>query len=582
MHRPFVILACLVAAVSLLGGRCAADVPNGDSAELRNPIDVIVLASLQEQGSTTSDPSTDTEFLRRLSLTTTGQLPTPAEVRAFVADERSDKRERKIDELLSHDLHAAVWASNFCELTGSSNETLAATDDEKTDLAQMWHEWLRVRFSRNQPYDELARAIITATSRGDSSVSDWIDEQASITMAAREGTPTSYAERASLDLFWRRSDVEDKYPTREVAERIASRFMGVRINCARCHDHPFDHWTQADYRGFARIFERVRYGMSPELRREVASRIQQRRAAVAAGEPAPPSLPRLTEVYLAEVEPSYAETMPKPLGGPPLDDDAEDLRVEFADWLTQPDNEFFARNFTNRLWEHYFGRGLVEPLDGHSATSSGAHARLLDELTARFVASGYDIRQLERMVVGSRTWQLSSRPPDGNGNYIEHLGRARVRIPSPAVVVDMWHGATGIERDLGLDQLRGLNAVELGSDRLHSSRWDRFIKLFGRTNRTETCDCTPKGHPTVRQTLVLMSDPELLSDLAGGDLPKLLASDLTDAELVDELFLRTVSRWPTDDERAAALKVCAEGDRSERFEDILWGLLNTQEFLTIH
>lgn len=163
MHRPFVILACVVGAVSLLGAQCAAEAPNGDNANSCNPIDKIVFASLQQQGSISSEQSSDTEFLRRLSLTTIGQLPTPAEVRAFVADERSDKRELKIDELLSHDLHAAVWASNFCDLTGSSNETLAATDDEKTDLAQMWHEWLRVRFSRNQPYDELARAIITAT-----------------------------------------------------------------------------------------------------------------------------------------------------------------------------------------------------------------------------------------------------------------------------------------------------------------------------------------------------------------------------------------------------------------------------------
>ncbi|WP_425396490.1 DUF1549 and DUF1553 domain-containing protein [Aeoliella sp.] len=581
MRRSLIIFVWVVA-ISLVSRCVHADIARNDDADSGNPIDEFVFASLQKHDIPPSEQSTDTEFLRRLSLTTIGQLPTPAEVRAFVADSHPDKRDRKIDELLRHDLHAAVWATEFCELTGSSSETLAGADDEKIDLAQMWHEWLRVRFAQNQPYDELVRAIVTATSRGESSVSDWIDEQAAITLAAREGTPTSYADRASLDLFWRRSDVEDKYPTREVAERIASRFMGVRINCARCHDHPFDQWTQEDYRGFSRIFERVRYGMSPELRREVAKRIQQRREALAAGDAAPPALPRLTEVYLADVESSFADVEATPLGGPPLDEGATDPRIEFADWLTHPENEFFARNFVNRVWDHYFGRGLVAPLDGHSVGAGGAHSRLLDELATRFVASGYDIRQLERMVLTSRTWQLSSRAQDADSANSDYLARARVRIPSPAVVVDMWHGATGIDRDYGIDKLGGLKAVELGSSRLPNSRWDRFLRLFGQTGRTETCDCTPKGHPTIRQTLVLMSDPQLLTDISGGHLQQLLASELSDAELVDELFLRTVSRWPTDSERTAALDACAVGNRGEKFEDILWGLLNTQEFLTIH
>lgn len=586
MQNAFILCVCLLAAISESNSRVARAAAASASSDSRpvadNPLDELVIASSPGGDLWTAELSSDAEFLRRASLTTIGQLPAPAEVRAFVRDIRADKRERKIDELLQHELHAALWAAKFCELTGNSSATLAAADDEKLELAQIWHEWLRERFAENERYDQLVRAIITATSRGESSVADWIDDQVAVTWAVRQGRETAYAKRDSLDLFWRRSDIAGQYPTREVAERIASSFMGVRINCARCHDHPFDHWSQQDYRGFTRIFAGVRYGMSPELRREVANRLQHRRQAAAVGASAPPALPRLTEVYVTEAGSVFADATPTPLDGPPLDENAADLRVEFAAWLTQADNKYFARNFTNRVWDHYFGRGLVEPLDGHSASDQTPHAPLLDELTAQFAASGYDIQKLERMILNSRVWQLSSRSSRSGESCGERDLRPRVRLPSPAVVVDMWHGATGIDRDFGSERLRGLRAVELGTDRLADSRWDGFLRLFGRTHRTETCDCSPEGHPTVRQTLVMMSDPQLLADISHGELPRLVASELTDAELVDELFLRTLSRWPTANERQSALQACSVGNRREAMEDILWGLLNTQEFITIH
>ncbi|MES1212988.1 MAG: DUF1549 domain-containing protein [Singulisphaera sp.] len=589
------LLVCwnLCAAAIALAGEPAPSTspPAGPNLFTANFVDEQLFSRQREQGIVPSPVADDGNFLRRLTLLTTGQLPTSAEVRDFVANRQTEKRARKIDQLLDHPLHAALWATRYAELTGNALEALEDPAELKPKRAKMWHDWLRRRFARNMPYDQIVRGILTATSHGPEETDAWIDQEAQLVYQAREGFDSAYADRPTLDLFWRRANVADNYPIEQLAERVASTFLGVRINCARCHDHPFERWTQDDYRHFVQIFAPVRFDQSPELRGQLTERIEARRRQAAEGTVTDRPLPRLRDVYLAESPGSAANALrPKALAGPEflMAVDKEravphDARVPLMDWLCEPQNPFFARNLANRLWAHYFGRGLVEPLDAIATADDRPHARLLDLLAADFVAHGYDLRHTERVLLNSTAWQLSSLPNDTNRTDTDAFSRAYVRMPPAYTVIDMWRGATGIITDFGSSVPTGLFAVEIAPDRLGDNRWNGIITLFGHYPRQQTCDCGATNTPTIRQALTLMSDENLLGDLSSGDLPKLLASGLTDEELLDELFLRTLSRPPTIDESAAALTAVNDSqDRSAAFQDILWALVNTQEFITIH
>jgi hypothetical protein len=560
----------------------AADESAWPALEIANFIDARVFERLREQQLVPSQLAGDAEFLRRLSLTTIGQLPTPDEVRGFLADDGPDKRARKIDELLAHKLHAALWATRFSELTGNSLKTLEGPDALKPKRAKMWHDWLRKRFAENTPYDDLVRQILTATSRGDADVDRWIDDEAALTLTARGGFGALYAERAGFDLFWRRDEVDGRYPAEEIAERVASSFLGVRINCARCHKHPFDRWTQEDYRAFAGIFAQVRFDLSPEVRSRYAERIDERRRRAAGGGEAGPPLPRIREVYLAAPASGASAAKAKALGGSEFSS-SRDPRAALMDWLNDPANPYFAKNIVNRVWAHHFGRGLVEPLDGFSADNRPSHPALIDELAADFIAHGYDLRRLETLILNSSSWQLSSEPNAAKGASDDYFARALVRLPPAETVLDMWLSATGTAPDFGHWVPAEIRAVEIGPSRLGKKRWDDFLDLFGRSARSETCDCAPKQSPSIRQTLALMCDTNLLADVSHGAHRAMLQAALRGDSLIDEMFLRTLSRFPTGTERASALDaIAAASNKHQAFEDLFWGLINSQEFITNH
>lgn len=563
-----------------------------------NVIDVCILKDLRDEGISPSIRSSDEEFLRRLTINVTGQLPTSDEVRTFLADQRPDKRALKIDELLDHPLHAAVWATKFCELTGNSRAALEEPDAIKPKRAKMWHDWFRRRFERNVPYDDIVRGVITATSREGTEIEDWIDREAELIHAARDGFDARYADRANLDLFWRRGSGRGNYPIEEVAERIASSFMGVRINCARCHQHPFDTWTQNDFNAFANVFGQVRFDMSPELRVALTDRLDRRRSQRAAGEVVGPPPPRLGEVYLTArpVElrdpVSLQPVLAKALGGPVFGGGDEptassvspaDYRIEFMEWLNRPDNPYFAKTIVNRVWAHHFGRGFVEPLDGFSAANAPSHSELLALLADDLVDHDYDLRRLERMILNSSTWQLSSAPNESNRTDERHFARAYVRILSPEAFVDMWLSAVGVSGEFGPDVPAGIRAVEIAPSQLNDTEWDRLLSLYGRRPRTSTCDCEAPAGPSIRQTLSLMSDPFLLHKLGEGRVKQMLAAQMTAREVIDELFLNTLSRRPTEDEKNAAVKHLSEAeDLGPAYVDVLWSLVNSQEFITNH
>ena len=395
----------LVAAARVLvpTGRTVT-VPDVPASDL---IDREVFAKLRTLGIAPSGPAADAEFLRRVTLDVIGTLPTPGEVRAFLADGSCDKRSKTIDGLLAHPMHAALWATRYLDITGCDvdrhGRARRAPRPPGPALARLVPQAVRREHAlrpdrprrplRDQPRRTTTPALGPSRGRADS-------------IALKDGSETDYADRPGLDLFWRRLANGEPSPVEPLAERVAAAFLGVRIECAQCHKHPFDRWTQADYRSFANIFADVQFGLSPDgLRRgrRPARRAAQGRSRTASCRRSLASARSISRARSARrlADPDTGRPLaPRALGGPELPDDG-DLRERLFAWLAAPDNPYFARSFVNRVWAVYFGAGLVDPVDGFSVANPPSNPRLLDALAADFVAHGYDIRRLERLILNS-------------------------------------------------------------------------------------------------------------------------------------------------------------------------------------
>lgn len=559
-------------------------VPDVPAADL---VDREVNAKLRALGVEPSGPAADAEFLRRVTLDAIGTLPTPGEVRAFLADPSCDKRSRTIDRLLAHPMHAALWATRYLDITGCDVNTMEGPPELQARRARVWHDWFRARFAANVPYDRIARGVLCATSRDGDDARAWARREAERTRSLRDGAKSDYADRPGLDLFWRRLVNGEYAPAEPLAERVATTFLGVRIECAQCHKHPFDRWTQADYRSFANVVADVQFGLSPDALAAVASLLDDRRKADPKG--VLPPMPRLREVYVSPrstrrlVHPETGRPLaPRALGGPELPDDGDPRKCLF-DWLVAPDNPYFARSFVNRVWAVYFGAGLVEPVDGFSVTNPPSNPRLLDALAADFVAHGYDIRRLERNVLNSRAYQRSSQPAAGNVDDRGNFARSVPRPLMAEVLVDALNAALGVPGDFGPDAPRGSRAIEIATNKVASPDLARAFRVFGRPERAAICDCERPKSPALPQTLFLMTDEALLARLRAGRVGALAGSDRCDGEAVEELFLAALSRPPSVDEARSALDhVRTTPDRASGLADVLWALINTREFVLNH
>ncbi len=552
-----------------------------------NFIDREVFAKLRKLNIVPSDLAGDAEFLRRVTLDTVGTLPSPQEVRDFLADRRPGKRACMIDALLAHPMHAALWATKFCDITSNNLDVMEDPPELGPKRAKMWHDWFRKRIADNVPYDRIVRGVLTATSRDGLSVTDWVGREIRLHQQLRQGFQTDYADRPTLDLFWRRLGNDDFFPLEQMGELTATAFLGVRLECAQCHKHPFDRWTQADYRAWANIFGQTKFGASPEVTAIIANLLEERRKAPP-GKAGPP-LPRLREVYVSHESmrrfrhPETGDSLPaRALGGPeiPLEGDA---RTRLCDWMTAPDNPYLARAFVNRVWAHYFGVGLVMPVDSFSAANPPSNEGLLDALAKDFVEHHFDIRHLESVILGSRTYQLSSRPNANNAEDRGNYARAYPRRLMAEIVADALDTALGVTEDFGPGLPSHCRAIEAAPNRVQNAHLAMIFRVFGRPARTTTCDCERSTEPAVPQTLFLMSDPVLLKKLTTGRLAKLLAEKKPDKDAIEELFLATLSRPPDERERSAGLThVNGKKERAKAFADVLWALINTREFILNH
>jgi hypothetical protein len=529
----------------------------------------------------------DSEFLRRVTLDTIGTLPTPDEVRAFIADKRLDKRSRKIDELLTHPMHAALWATKLCDITGNNTDSLEVPQQRRPQLSQMWHDWLRKRLAANVPYDQLVHDILCATSREGKSPQEYVKQVKKIEEVQKQFN-RPYAERATLDLFWRR---QQQVPPDQWGQKTAAAFLGVRLECAECHKHPFDRWTQVDYRAYGNIFGPITFGTSPEsqklFRSENAERNKRRRVKGA--------IPRrqLREVFVARrpgrilPHPDTLKPLsPKALGGPEITvEPGEDPREALFTWMRSPDNPFFARSFANRVWGHYFGVGIVNPVDDFSLANPPSNGKLLDALAKDFIEHKYDIRQLERRILNSHTYQLSSATNETNKLDHTNYSHSYVRPLMAEVVVDALNAALGVSDVFGPELPAGARAIEVGSSRVQNASAAYVFRIFGRPPRSTACDCERAMDPALPQKLYLMADPSMVQKLrtSSNRLRTLLASKKSDDEVLDELFLACLSRLPTKKERAVFTDYRAQhGKRQAAFEDMAWALVNRTEFIFNH
>ena len=557
-----------------------------------NFVDKHVFAKLRRLNMPPSPASDDLEFLRRVTIDTIGTLPTPEEIRAFLADNRSDKRARKIEELLSHPMHAALWATKFSDVTGNNTDSLENPQATKSRRSQMWHDWLRKRFATNMPYDQLVHDILCATSRDGKSGEEYIDYVKVMDDKLMAGFVPEYAEKKTLDQFWRR---QTPVGIEVWGEKVAAAFLGIRLECAQCHKHPFDRWSQVDYRAWANIFSQVVTGVGTDIKKAADALNAERKG----DKPNNNNVVLVREVYLGRplVNPrrGLAGTLPHPDTGEPLPPHVlggdevkvgtdKDAREFVFAWMRDKNNPFFSKSLVNRIWGHYLGVGIVEPVDDFSVGNPPSNPELLDALAQEFLKSGFDFRHIERTILNSNTYQLSSKSNSVNKLDDRNHSHSLIRPMMAEVVVDVLCAATGVPENFGNDAPKGSRAIEVGSSRLNSSVSFAF-RIFGRPPRTTACDCERSMEPALPQKLYLMADPGLQSKLMDPNnrLKAILSSESDDRKALENLFLATVSRFPTENEfKAFEAYRKKANDRRTAYSDTLWALVNTTEFIFNH
>jgi len=513
-------------------------------------IDELVVSRLQKLGVVPSELCTDAEFLRRVSLDLTGTLPTPGEVQAFLADSSANKRAVKIDELLDRPGYAAWWATKLCDFTGNSGKQLnnIGTPTGAVGASREWFDWIRVRVERNEPYDELTAGIVLATSRQDEE--SYAEYCARMSGYYHAESDKSYSSQDSLTHYWARRNFRK---TEDRALGFAYAFLGVRIQCAQCHKHPFDQWTKDDFERFTSFFGRVNYGNAPGTKDESKEMLTQlgidlkgknnnqqtkELAALLKGGKTVP----FQELFVVESkkpqpanpnkknakknnkqkkkEPQLVKgRTAKYLGGEEVKlDEVNDPRELLMEWLRDDDNPYFAKAFVNRVWAGYFHRGIVEPPDDLSLANPPSNAPLLDYLADEFRRQNYDMKWLHRTIANSRTYQLSWRTNDTNRADHRNFSHAEPRRVPAEVAADAIFQATASDQlnEKIPHELKSRSIADAGGEGKKGANY--VLSIFGRSVRESNCDCDRSMDASLLQTVYLQNDQDLLAtiDRKGG------------------------------------------------------------------
>lgn len=562
-------------------------------------IDELIVAKLRKLGIVPSELSTDAEFLRRVSLDVCGTLPTADEVTAFLADTSPDKRTRKIDELLNRPEYALWWATKLCDMTGLNAPAQLGSTDYGPLVGKQWYDWMHRRVADNDGYDELVRGMVMAVSiQPGETYDDYVARQTSY---LRKEKPVDFAAQPWMPYYWFRNNLGTP---EEKALAFAYSFLGVRLDCAQCHKHPFDRWSQQDFQDFTAFFSRVSKGIHPDRADDkkaleekletvkldtAAKRRQTFWKWAAEGKSTPWS-----EVYIAAPEADGkkgAKAAAQPirlrlLGGRTVElREGQDPREPVMQWMLEKDNPYFARAFVNRVWAHYFGVGIVNPPDDANLGNPPSNKELLEYLTTEFLARGYDMRWLHREIAGSRTYQLSWQPNETNRLDERLFSKAMIRRLPAEVVGDALKRATASDAKLKVADEKDLRSRYIAQQAPAYERALEYVMMvFGKPINKTNCDCERDPQPSLLQAVYLRNDVDLRTTMNRSDgWLKTLPKDATDEQLIEQAYLRLVSRPPTDAERTRCRAYFAEvDDRSEALEDIVWALINTQEFVTNH
>lgn len=551
-------------------------------------VDSLVLAKLNKLGIVPSDICTDTEFLRRVSIDLTGTLPAPDEIVSFLASSASDKRARKIEELLERPAYAACWANKLCDFTGCNPSQQAELGQE---TSVQWYMWIYQRLRANLPYDELIEGIVLAKSRDEDQSYD--DYAASVSSFFRSDDAVAFAQRDTMPHYWTRRSMQKP---EDASQAFAHNFLGVRLQCAQCHKHPFAPWTQDDFKEFSRFFETVKFGVAPqsvnryrELAKQVGLNVRDDNGTAVSAEALKQAqrgkIIPWREIYFQQrVKPESIDLL---RSGAVTLEGSNDPRLPIMLWMKEPDNPWFAQAFVNRVWASYFHMGIIDPPDDLNPANPPSNPALLDWLVTGFIQRDFDIKWLHRQIVMSDTYQRSWKPNDSNRDDRHNYSRAVPRRLPAEVVYD------GVKQALAssdqAEQVRtDLTRRAIGelSMRLAGTY---AMQVFGKPDRAVNCDCERVNQPTLLQSIFLQNDPLIDQRLQeSGWLEEILqqqeslGSELNTDQLVEAAWLRTVSRPPTSSEKARAIEhVNAADSTADGLRDLLWALLNTKEFVLI-
>jgi len=509
-----------------------------------NFIDEQIYHQLTILGLPPSGDSNESTFLRRVSLDIAGRLPTIEETKVYLASKDPKKRAKKIDELLNSPDYADFFAGKWSGLLRNKGRGSSGGSERDT---QAFHAWIRTSFLKNKPYDQMVGELITASGK------------------------TSENPAVS----WYRAVKDPK----EEMQDIAQVFLGIRMQCAQCHHHPYEKWSMDDYYGLTAFFSTIG-------RKEIYK------------------LPEEDIIYhnrkIAQAQnPNSKKTIkPTPLGEAALDIPAEvDPRPYLADWIRSKDNPFFARMLVNRYWKHFFSRGLVEPEDDIRATNPATHPKLINQLSAHFINTGFDLKDLIRNICNSRAYQMSSTPNEYNGDDAQNFARYYPKRLQAEVLLDSINDVAGTKNSFN-QQPMGARAIALPND--GATKESEFLAIFGRPQMNTATESERTGDANLGQSLLLINSDQIqkiLGSSTGRAHTLAKDKDRSDDDRITDLYLQAVSRSPNKGEldiakkhlkkkrdlsAADPKKLSAVKAEQEAFEDILWVLVNTKEFLFNH
>jgi len=513
--------------------------------EARNYIDRLVFQQLRKLRMNPSPACDDTTFLRRAYLDAIGLLPTAAAARAFAADDSPDKRAAVIDDLLARPEFAEHWAMKWADVLRNEEKVL---DAKGVDL---FFGWIRDWIAAGKPMDEFARELVTGEG------------------STYENPPANFY-RANRDPMTR-------------GETAARLFLGVRLQCARCHNHPYDVWTQDDYYNWAAVFSRIDYQILANQRRDRLDKHEFNGEQVV-------TIKHEGEVTNAR---TGLDAEPRFLGGySPALHPIDNRLTPLADWLATRDNELFVKSQVNFVWYHLLGRGLVEPIDDFRVTNPATNPALLDALARDYAGGGFNLHSMVRTIMNSRTYQLSAEPNASNGEDEGNFSRAIVRrlpaetlLDAQCTVLDASAAFSGYPDGTRAGQVRGVQRGRSRENR-NGSAADRFLKTFGKPERLLACECERSNETTLKQAFTLIGDEGLNGLLAKDNnrLARLAEAGGSAEQAVEEIYWAALSRAPTPDELAAgeSLVTSAGDKRFAALQDLAWAILNSKEFVFRH